>query len=112
MTQSDRLIFGSGPSGRGSSNGRAANGLVASVMWLGGLVATLAAMTVGAILAVFAAAAVAVIAVFAAVLVFFAGLAVRARRRVTQRARRADDVIEARKVDGTWVAYGWERPGR
>ena len=107
MTQSDRLIFGPGPSGR-----RPANGLVASVMWLGGLVATLAAMAVGAVLAVFAAAAVAVIAVFAAVLVFFAGLAVRARRRVTFRARRADDVIEARKVDGTWVAYGWERPGR
>ena len=109
MTQSDRLIFGPGPSGR-----RPANGLVASVMWLGGLVATLAAMAVGAVLAVFAAAAVAVIAVFAAVLVFFAGLAVRARRRVTVsvRRRRGDDVIEARKVDGTWVAYGWERPGR
>ena len=96
MTQSDRLIFGPGPSGR-----RPANGLVASVMWLGGLVATLAAMAVGAVLAV-----------FAAVLVFFAGLAVRARRRVMMRNRRADDVIEARKVDGAWVAYGWERPGR
>jgi membrane protein implicated in regulation of membrane protease activity len=107
MTQSDRLIFGPGSSGR-----RSPNGLVASVTWLGGLIATLAAMAVGAVLAVFAAAAVAVIAVFAAVLVFFAGLAVRARRRVTQRARRADDVIEARKVDGAWVAYGWERPGR
>ena len=46
MTQSDRLIFGPGPSGR-----RPANGLVASVMWLGGLVATLAAMAVGAVLA-------------------------------------------------------------
>ena len=89
MTQSDRLIFGPGPSGR-----RPANGLVASVMWLGGLVATLAAMAVGA------------------VLVFVAGLAVRARRRVMMRNRRADDVIEARKVDGAWVAYGWERPGR
>lgn len=107
MTQSDRLIFGPGPSGR-----RPANGLLASVTWLGGLFATLAAMAVGAVLAVFAAAAVAVIAVFAAVLVFFAGLAVRARRRVTPHARRADDVIEARKVDGAWVAYGWERPGR
>ena len=107
MTQSDRLIFGPGPSGR-----RPANGLVASVMWLGGVIATVAAMAVGAVLAVFTAAAVAVIALFAAVLVFFAGLAVRARRRVTVRARRTDDVIEARKVDGAWVAYGWERPGR
>ena len=35
MTQSDRLIF--------ASNRRPANGLVASVMWLGGLIATLAA---------------------------------------------------------------------
>ena len=106
MTQSDRLIFGPGPSGR-----RPANGLVASVMWLGGVIATVAAMAVGAVLAVFTAAAVAVIALFAAVLVFFAGLAVRARRRGMMRNRRADDVIEARKVDGTWVAYGWERPG-
>lgn len=107
MTQSDRLIFGPGPSGR-----RSANGFVASVMWLGGLVATLAAMAVGAVLAVFTAAAVAVIAVFAGALVFLAGLAMRARRAMTARNRRAGDVIEARKVDGTWVAYGWERPGR
>ena len=107
MTQSDRLIFGPGPSGR-----RPANGLAASVTWLGGVIATAVAMTVGAVLAVFTAAAVAVIALFAAVLVFFAGLAMRARRRVTMRNRRADDVIEARKVDGAWVAYGWERPGR
>ena len=107
MTQSDRLIFGPGPSGR-----RPANGLVASVMWLGGVIATVAAMAVGAVLAVFTAAAVAVIALFAAVLVFFAGLAVRARRTVTRRGRRSDDVIEARKVDGAWVAYGWERTGR
>ncbi|GAA0867891.1 hypothetical protein GCM10009116_02500 [Brevundimonas basaltis] len=107
MTQPDRLIFGSGPSAR-----RPANGFVASVMWLGGVIATLAAMTIGAVLAVFTAAAVAVIALFAGALVFFASLAVRARRRMTARNRRGDDVIEARKVDGAWVAYGWERPGR
>ena len=106
MTQSDRLIFGT------SSDRRPANGIVASVMWLGGLVATMAAMAVGAVLAVFTAAAVTVIAVFAAVVVFLAGLAMRARRRVTARTRRGDDVIEARKVNGAWVAYGWERPGR
>lgn len=104
MTESDRLIFG--PSARRSS------GLLAPFMWLGGLIATLAAMAVGAVLAVFAAAAVAVIAVFAAVVVFLAGLALRARRRMTVRTRRSDDVIEARKVDGAWVAYGWERTGR
>ncbi len=105
MTQSDRLIFG--PNRR-----RPANGLLASIVWVGGLIATLAAMTIGAVLAVFTAVAVAVIALFAAVLVFFAGLALRARRKATLRARRADDVIEAHKVDGAWVAYGWERSGR
>ena len=104
MTESDRLIFG--PSARRST------GLLGPVMWLGGLIATLAAMAVGAVLAVFAAAAVAVIALFAAVLVFFAGLALRARRPGAERRRRTDDVIEARKVDGAWVTYGWERTGR
>ncbi len=91
---------------------RRPQGLLAPLMWLGGLIAAVAALTVGAILAVFTAAAVAVIALFASVLVFFAGLAVRARRRATVRARRADDVIEAQKVGDTWVAYGWERHGR
>ena len=90
---------------------RPAGGLLAPLMWLAGLVATLAALTIGAILAVFTAAAVAVIALCASVLVFFAGFAMRARRRVTARTRRDDDVIEARKVGDTWVTYGWERQG-
>jgi len=109
MTESDRLIFGPG-SGMGAR--RPSNGLLAPVMWLAGVIATLVAMTVGAVLAVFTAVAAAVIALFAAVLVFFAGLAMGARRKAVVRTRRADDVIEARKVDGAWVAYGWERPGR
>lgn len=93
--------------------GRRPSGLLGPIMWLGGLVATAAAVTIGALLAVFAAAAVAVMAVFGAVLIFLAGLALRARRTLGGRNRRADDeVIEARKVDGAWVAYGWERPGR
>ncbi len=87
-------------------------GLLAPLMWLGGVIATVAALTVGAVLAVFTAAAVAIIALCASVLVFFAGLAVRARRRAFVRARRSDDVIEAQKVGETWVAYGWERPSR
>jgi membrane protein implicated in regulation of membrane protease activity len=110
MTQSDRLFFAvnAGPGAR-----RPSGGLLGPVMWLAGVVATVVAMAVGAVLAIFTAAAVAVIALFAAVLVFFAGLALRARRSMTRRDRRAgDDVIEARKVDGAWVAYGWERPGR
>jgi membrane protein YdbS with pleckstrin-like domain len=106
MNPSERLIFG--PAAR-----RPSNGLLAPVLWLFGVVATLAAMAVGAVLAVVTAAAVAVIALIAAVLVFFAGLAMRARRTVGRRDRRAEDgVIEARKVDGAWVAYGWERTGR
>ena len=109
MTQPDRLIFATNAGTR-----RPTGGLLAPVMWLAGMIATLVAMTVGAILAVFTAAAVAVSALFAAVLVFFAGFALRARRAMTRRNRRAgdDDVIEARKVDGAWVAYGWERTGR
>jgi membrane protein implicated in regulation of membrane protease activity len=107
MTQSDRFAS------LGFAAQRRPRGLMAPVMWLGGLIAAVAAMAVGAVLAVFTAAAVAVIALFAGVLVFFAGLAVRARQRTGLRRRRADDgVIEARKVDGTWVAYGWERQGR
>lgn len=105
MTSSDRLTFG--PQGR-----RAPNGLLASIAWVGGAIATLAAMAVGAVLAVFTAAAVAVIALCAGTLVFLAGLALRARRTVTVRHRRSDDVIEAKKVDGAWVTYGWERTGR
>ncbi|MBA4803959.1 MAG: hypothetical protein H2038_04825 [Brevundimonas sp.] len=108
MTRSDRLLFAQvGPGARRSSGG-----LLAPMMWLGGVIATFAAMAVGAVLAVVTAAAVAVIALIAAVLVFFAGLAMRARRSMTVRTRRSDDVIEARKVDGAWVAYGWERTGR
>ncbi len=96
----------------GFQNRRRPQGLLAPILWLGGVIATVAALTVGAILAVFTAAAVAVIAVCASILIFFAGLAMRARRRVTVRARRDDDVIEAQKVGDTWVAYGWERPHR
>jgi len=90
---------------------RQANGWLAPVMWLAGLVATIVALAVGAVLAVFTAAAVAVIAVVASVLVFFAGLAMGARRKMAVRSRRGDDVIEARKVGDTWVTYGWERHG-
>ena len=97
----------------GFQNRRRPQGLLAPILWLGGVIATVAALTVGALLAVFTAAAVAVIAVCASVLIFFAGLAMRARRRVAVRARRrTDDVIEAEKVGDTWVAYGWERHGR
>ena len=91
---------------------RSNGGVLAPLLWLAGLIATVAALTIGAILAVFTAAAVAVIALVASILVFFAGFAMRTRRKVTVRRRRDDEVIEATKVGDTWVAYGWERPGR
>ena len=43
--------------------------------------------------------------------IFLTGLAMRARRTAAP-ARRAEDVIEAKKVGGTWVTYGWDRNGR
>ena len=79
-----------------------------SLAMLVGMLATAAAVVVGAILAVFFAATVALIAIMASTLLGFAGLALRARR--TARAR-ADGVIEARHLGGHhWVAYGWNEP--
>lgn len=91
---------------------RRPSGLLASIAWLGGMIAALAAVTVGAVLAVFTAAAVAVIALVAGMLVFFAGLAVRARRTARARTAAADGLIEAHKIGDTWVTYGWERQNR
>jgi len=92
-------------------------GFLRPLMWLGGLIAAGCAMAVGALLAVFTAIAVAVIAVVAGVVMFLMGMSSRARRSMNGRKGRRrtdgdDTVIEAHKVDGTWVAYGWERSGR
>jgi hypothetical protein len=73
----------------------------------GGL-ATVAAVAVGAVLALFAAATVTVIALMGSILLGFTGLAMRARRTVRARRPRDGDVIEARHLGGHhWVAYGW-----
>ncbi len=81
-----------------------------SIAMLGGLLATTAAVAIGAVLALFAAATVVVIAVMSSALLGLAGLALRAKRTVN--ARRDDGVIEARHLGGHhWVAYGWnDRP--
>lgn len=50
MNQSDPIVS------LGLAARRRPSGLLASVMWIGGLIATLVAMTVGAVLAVFTAA--------------------------------------------------------
>ena len=77
-----------------------------SLAMLVGLLATIAAVVVGAVLAVVFAATLALIAVMASALLGFAGLALRARR--TAQARRSDGVLEARHLGGHhWVAYGW-----
>ena len=91
---------------------RTGGGLLTPIVWLGGLIATALAVTVGAVLAVLTAAAVAVIALIAGVVVFFAGFAFRARRARAAKAHRDEGVIDAQKVGDTWVAYGWERDGR
>lgn len=80
--------------------------LTRSAAWLGGLLATTAAVTTGAVLAVFAAAAIAVIGLVAGMLVLLTALAMRARRVVEPR----QPVLEARRVGHAWVAYGWDRP--
>lgn len=95
-----------------SARRRAGGGLLAPLVWLGGVIATTIAVTVGAILAVLTAAAVAVIALIAGIVVFFAGSAMRAKRARQARARQDEGVIDAQKVGDTWVTYGWEREGR
>ena len=69
--------------------------------------ATVAAVVIGAVLAVFFAATVVVIAVMASALLWLASLALRARR-TAHAPRRDDGVLEARHLGGHhWVAYGW-----
>jgi hypothetical protein len=73
-----------------------------------GMLATAAAVIVGAVLAVFAAATVAVIAIMTSALLALAGLALRAGKGRAKARTREDGVIEARHLGGHhWVAYGW-----
>jgi hypothetical protein len=80
-----------------------------SLALLVGMLATAAAVVVGAVLAVVFTLTVTVIAIMTSALLGFAGLALRARRTATARA---DGVIEARHLGGHhWVAYGWNDRG-
>jgi hypothetical protein len=74
---------------------------------VGGIVASVAAIATGAVLALVFAASLVVILLMAAVILTLAAFAMRARRTVS---RPADpDVIEARNIGGhSWVAYGWD----
>jgi len=74
---------------------------------IGGLVATVAAIVLGAVLAVIATITVLVIGLVSSVMIGLAGLAGRARRRAGVPGD--DGLIEARNLGGhTWVAYGWK----
>ena len=76
--------------------------------WLAGLLATCAALAVGAVLAVFATLTGVGIALMSRALLGLAVLASRARRSVRSKAATDADIIEARNVGGhSWVAYGW-----
>ena len=87
------------------------NGVLKALAWLGGLLATGIATIFAAVLAVFVAAAVLALAMTAAAFLGLTGLAVRARRGA--RAKTDPDLIEAHNVGGhSWVAYGWDQPGR
>ena len=75
--------------------------------WVVGAIAWIAALVIGAVLALFFAATVVVILVMAAALVALAAAAVRARRTV--RGPTDPELIEARHIGGhSWVAYGWD----
>lgn len=86
------------------------NGAWKPLAWIGAAVATACAAATGAVLALVFAATVVVIALMAAIVLVFAGLAMRARRTM----RRHDDaILEARHLGGrSWVAYGWDQHGR
>ena len=81
-----------------------------SLAWIGGALATAAAVGVAAVLAVFFAATIVIVGVLGLALLAAGGIAFRARKGL----RRAEPgVIEARHVGGhSWVAYGWDQRGR
>ena len=84
-----------------------ARSLMRGVAWFVGGVASLAAIAVGAALAVVFAATFLVVGLMAAALVGLSVAAFKARRTV--RSSPDGDVIEARNIGGhSWVAYGWD----
>ena len=84
-----------------------ARSLMRGVVWFVGGVASLAAIAVGAALAVVFAATFLVVGLMAAALVGLSVAAFKARRTV--RSSPDADVIEARNIGGhSWVAYGWD----
>jgi hypothetical protein len=81
-----------------------------SLAWIGGVLATIGALGVAAVLAVVFAASLVVIGLMATATLALGGLAYRARRS----SKPSDPtLLEARHIGGhSWVAYGWDQRGR
>lgn len=94
-----------------ASVGHYETGAFKGLAWLGGALATSAAILVGAVLAIIFTATAVVIALMASALLGFGSLAMRARRSL--RAPPPEPgVIEARHMGGhSWVAYGFNERG-
>jgi len=85
-------------------------GAFRGLAWIAGVLATVAAVGIGAVLAVFAAATLAVIALLGGAALGLTALAMRSKRSAQSND---PDLIEAHNVGGqSWVAYGWDRNGR
>ena len=80
------------------------------LMWVVGVLATIAAAALAAVLAIFFAATVVVIGLLSAVMISLGAMAYRARSAVRTRD---PTLLEARHIGGhSWVAYGWDERGR
>jgi hypothetical protein len=74
------------------------------------LIASACAVVVGAVLAVVFAVSLLLMGLIGGALMAFAGLAWRARRSaVPVPVASGPQLLQARKVGHSWVAYGWER---
>ena len=97
--------FEDGPGGLGLKP--APRPFLRGLSWIGGALATAAAVTIAAVLTVVFAATLAVILVLSSALIAVCALAFRSRRRAPAQGV----LLEARKVGHSWVAYGCdERP--
>src|SRR5690348_14030917 len=86
---------------------------VKGLAWIGGALASLAAIGVAAVLAIVFAATLVVIGLMATALVVLGGWAYRAHRTFKAAEPSDPEILEARHVGGhSWIAYGWDRRGR
>lgn len=84
---------------------------LAGLSWIGGALATTAAVALAAVLTIVFAATLAVMLVLVSALVAFCGLALRARGGGMRLARSGGTQTIGR-VGHSWVAYGWDRRPR